>query len=202
MSKSIRSKFGVRMLLVFGAMLSTLMLVGCVVNEEDDMDSSYTYTGRIVTIGSQTWMAENLDRATSNSKCYDNKDDYCAQYGRLYSWDAAKTACPAGWHLPSDAEWGTLVNYAGGESVAGQKLKSLNGWRNAGNGTDDYGFSALPGGWCQISSVHVGNRGFWWSSTETGKSEAWWRSLFFGDGKVGMESLPKTYMASVRCVQN
>jgi uncharacterized protein (TIGR02145 family) len=104
-------------------------------------------TYKTVKIGEQTWMAENLNYKTDRSWCYDdyeNDENKCKAYGRLYGWDAAKTACPKGWHLPSKAEWNSLIEAAGGKNVAGKVLKSTSGWEK--NGSDILGFSALPGG--------------------------------------------------------
>jgi uncharacterized protein (TIGR02145 family) len=131
-------------------------------------DDNYVYTGGTVRIGNQTWMAKNLDRATTNSKCYNNSIDSCAKYGRLYNWNDAKSACPSGWHLPSDAEWTQLTDYVGGASTAGKKLKSTSGWYNNGNGTDEYRVSALPGGigYSDGNFGYAGYYGYWWSSTE------------------------------------
>jgi len=111
-------------------------------------------------------MAENLNCNVEGSVCFDA--DSCEKYGRLYDWDAAKKACPSGWHLPSDAEWTALENYVGGSSVAGTKLKSTSGWYNNGNGMDEVGFSALPGGHgTDYNSFRsAGNIGNWWSATE------------------------------------
>jgi len=164
---------------------------------------SYTYSGPIATIGSQKWMAQNLDRATANSKCYKNSADSCAKYGRLYTWDDAKAACPSGWHLPSDAEWQMLVDYAGGDAVAGGKLKSTSGWYNNGNGTNAFGFSALPGG----SEIHIatpltlGCDGHWWSATENTAERAWRRNMNCHDEGVDRDYYLKAYLLSVRCVQ-
>ena len=101
-------------------------------------------TYKTVTIGKQTWMAENLNYKTRYSFCYNNKAEYCDKYGRLYTWDFAMEACPAGWGLPSLEEFQVLVATIGGLSTAGKVLKSTEGWKDGGNGTDDYGFSALP----------------------------------------------------------
>ena len=105
-------------------------------------------------------MAENLNyrytAATSldsSSFCYNNKESNCAKYGRLYTWNAAKKACPAGWHLPSKVEFEMLINLVGGKSTAGKVLKSKKGWDYSDNGTDDFGFSALPAG-DRISKGH------------------------------------------------
>ncbi|MDR2693725.1 MAG: hypothetical protein LBB74_05870 [Chitinispirillales bacterium] len=126
-----------------------------------------------VRIGAKTWMAENLNISTANSWCYDNDNSNCVKYGRLYTWEAAKTACPAGWHLPTKANWDDLVTAAGGESFAGKKLKAKSGWGwnydddVSGNGTDVYGFSALPGGRRDADGgFHgAGAGGSWWTAT-------------------------------------
>ena len=116
-------------------------------------DSRDQKTYRTVTIGGKKWMAENLNYATTNSWCY--KNGYCTEYGRLYDWISVQEACPSGWRLPTNEDWENLLQAVGGWSVAGGKLKSKIGWvdKNAveigtpGNGTDDFGFSALPGAW-------------------------------------------------------
>jgi len=163
-------------------------------------DSRDGKTYKKVKIGTQTWMAENLDRATANSMCYEN----CVKYGRLYTWPDAKTACPSGWHLPRDAEWQTLVDYAGGDAVAGGKLKSTSGWSN--NGTNAFGFSALPGGAGDSDGGFdgVGSYGFWWSATESSSSAelAWFRNMISYLESVLRFEYYKTSLMSVRCVQN
>ena len=98
---------------------------------------------KIVTIGSQIWMAQNLNYDEKNSYCYGNKDENCSQYGRLYY---GTNHCPAGWHLPTIDEWNVLIGFVGGASVAGKMLKSASGWNEFGNGIDAYEFSALPAG--------------------------------------------------------
>jgi uncharacterized protein (TIGR02145 family) len=156
---------------------------------------------RTVKVGDQTWMAENLNFNASGSACYANDPSNCDTYGRLYDWNTARAACPAGWRLPSDADWETLINFVG--SNAGTKLKSRTGWHNNGNGTDDFGFSALPGGFGWDGSFgNVGYRGYWWSATEYDASNAWSRPMYWGSSDVYRWDFNKTYQFSVRCLQD
>ena len=133
---------------------------------------SLYYEGRTyktVVIGRQTWMAENLNYNASGSKCYNNSESNCTTYGRLYNWETAKAVCPYGWHLPTQADWEVMTAYIGGSSIEGRKLKARSGWNNNGNGTDEYGFSALPGGRGSSggSFNDVGDSGHWWSASES-----------------------------------
>jgi len=159
----------------------------------------------VVKIGNQTWMKENLDYNASGSKCYDNNPTNCNIYGRLYDWNTARTVCPSGWHLPTDAEWTTLINYAGGSSNAGGKLKALRGWSNSGNGEDDYKFSALPGGGGHSDGRFSGNGnyGHWWSASEYGSNNYayFWRMNYYGEN-VDKDFDDKSNLLSVRCLQN
>jgi len=159
---------------------------------------------KTVKIGKQTWMAENLNYEAPGSKCYDNNPANAQKYGRLYDWDTAKKACPPGWHLPSDAEWQELVDFAGGEDIAGERLKATNGWDENGNGTDEFGFSALPGGYgySNVKFDYVGKLGYWWSAAEFGASYAWLRSMYSSRAVVGRYKGVKSYYMSVRCSQD
>jgi len=126
---------------------------------------------RIVKIGNQWWMAENLDYRTEHSLCYDGQKTYCVDYGSLYKKEDALVVCPTGWHLPSSNEWRELFAAVGGEKNAGLRLKSIDGWR-AGSGIDAYGFSALPGGinhgYLGITKgyVYLLQGTFFWTSSE------------------------------------
>jgi uncharacterized protein (TIGR02145 family) len=168
-------------------------------------------TYKTVVIENQTWMAENLNFQTSSgSWCYENSADSCAKYGRLYTWSAAKTTCPNGWHLPSNLEWGILVDYAGGENVAGKKLKSTSGWNwndddnVSGNGTDDFGFSALPGGFRRSggSFGYAGQYGGWWTATEYDSDDADYRGIRYNGDDVDEDTYGKSFGLSVRCVKD
>ncbi len=101
-------------------------------------------TYKTVKIGSQTWMAQNLNYEMGNSYCFGDDSTNCAKYGRFYRWDASNTACPEGWYLPSKAEWDTLIAAVGGNRTAGAVLKSSSGWADCGDGLDAVSFSALP----------------------------------------------------------
>jgi uncharacterized protein (TIGR02145 family)/uncharacterized repeat protein (TIGR02543 family) len=163
-------------------------------------------------IGTQIWMGENLNYAADGSVCYQNSADSCAKYGRMYDWGTAKTVCPTLWHLPSDAEWTQLTDFIGDSSTAGKALKSTSGWynngNNNGNGTDEYGFAALPGGIVYDDGnlgefCCTGIGGFWWSATEGEISIAWSRIIYNTEGAVQrIDEGSAINMFSVRCVQD
>ena len=163
-------------------------------------------TYKTTVIGGKRWMAENLNDKTSNgSWCYENDDIYCKKYGRLYDWETAMAVCPAGWHLASNREWDILVTEAGGDQIAGKKLKAKTGWNKGDNGTDDYGFSALPGGDRSLdgdfSPVGIGNFGYWWTSTGgDGSDGAIVRRMSNWDSKVHVTGFVSGVGCSVRCV--
>jgi len=164
---------------------------------------------RTVKIGEQVWMAENLAFVAEGSQCYDNDESNGKKYGRLYNWDTAMIVCPKGWHLPSDKEWQILVDFAGGEKIAGKKLKSKIGWNKNGNGTDDFGFSALPGGYGGSDGscfYDVGDSGYWWSSSlelESNANYAYYRSMDYDYESVHWLINYKSYrLFSVRCLQD
>ena len=121
-----------------------------------------------IKIGNKIWMAENLNYETGNSWCYDNSISNCDKYGRLYDWNTAMNACPSGWRLSTRSDWDELVAAVGG-AHSGTRLKAKQpDW----NGTDEYGFSALPSGiYFNGSAVKsYGLYGFggsiWWTATE------------------------------------
>jgi len=170
-----------------------------------DIRDGKTY--KTVKLDNQTWMAENLNYDAKDSKCYDNKSDNCKKYGRLYDWETAKKACPNGWHLPSKKEWETLD--ADSDKKAGNRLKAKSGWSNNGNGTDDYSFSALPGGGYSDgfgisaeSFYSVGNYGYWWSGSKYG-DDAYHRIMSYESEDARWDyGSGKSYSFSVRCIQD
>jgi uncharacterized protein (TIGR02145 family) len=160
---------------------------------------------KTVTIGTQTWMAQNLDYfeewvgPTRGNKCYNNKDENCEKYGRLYEWDDAIRLCPDGWHLPTTAEWNTLISFVGAD--AGTKLKSTSDWRE-GAGTDIYGFGALPGGVLIGEYGEINTNGYWWTATEDRASNSYEVRINNGNGvQVDWWWDNKTKQYSIRCVK-
>jgi len=181
----------------------------------------------MVTIGGLKWMTENLNVETKYccSWCYGEDGPVrvdgewktltsseiqanCAKYGRLYYWYGAKPACQSiGKRLPTNEEWYALVRAVG--SPAGKKLKSTSGWNDfngqSGNGTDDFGFSALPGGYSgeDGGSLYAGDFGGWWTATEYGRNDAYrWIITKMPDenGSSDYRSTNEGY--SVRCVED
>ncbi len=153
-------------------------------------------------IGSQTWFAENLNYDTSGSKCYGDNPSNCQKYGRLYNWNTAMKACPSGWHLPSKDEAEAWEKFFGGSNVAGKMLKATSGWNYDGNGTDDLGFSALPGGGIFGGSIGIlGDYGGWWSSSEH-NNDAHYRSIYYLNGRVDWSYADKSCLISVRCLKD
>ena len=194
------------------------------------IDSRDGQTYRIATIGTQTWMAENLNYDTNNSYCYDDNASNCIKNGRLYTWAAAMDSvgtwstnskgcgygtacsptypvrgiCPEGWHLPTDAEFETLFTAVGGQSTAGKMLKSTSGWYSSGNGTDAYSFSALPAGYRSNSGYFYYGVGsaFFWSSTEYSSSDAYLMYLYYNDDDAYLSNFIENFGFSVRCVKD
>ncbi|MDA3881321.1 MAG: FISUMP domain-containing protein [Prolixibacteraceae bacterium] len=147
---------------------------------------------------------------------------YYETYGVLYNWTAASNACPDNWHLPTDEEWKQLEMYigmsqsdadaTGYRGTEGEKLKATSGWNSNGNGTDEYGFSALPGG-LRFDNHYVGypgrvngvhDKGYWWSATmnESDNSTAWYRRLTDDESGVRRSDFNRDGGHSVRCVRD
>jgi uncharacterized protein (TIGR02145 family) len=174
-------------------------------------DSRDSKRYKTVDIGTQTWMAENLNYNVSGSKCPNNNTSNCTIYGRQYNWLTATTVCPTGWHLPSFSEWLVLAAFIGGDNQ-GQKLKAKSGWNNNGNGTDDYGFAALPGGYvcynCDSFLLipvdtypDIGDAGYWWTDTEAG-SLAYYMIMYKDSRTLMYDSWDRSDMNSIRCLKN
>lgn len=167
-------------------------------------DSRDGYVYPLVKIGSQIWMAKNLNyNSTYGSFCYEDDTSNCDRYGRLYDWETALTACPNGWHLPSLDEWLDLLEWA--SPNPGLNLKSISGWNENGNGRDSFGFAVLPAGRL-YAGEHYGHIGFHtslWSSDEKDANQAGYiRFEYFHDGFNEFNADKWTSAFSVRCIQD
>lgn len=152
---------------------------------------------KVKDINGTKWFVQNLNYAIEEtSMCYDREDENCKLYGRLYKFDAAQTACPEGTHLSTDDEWKDLETLAGGASEAAEKLRS--------NGSDDYAFTVLFGGYTNKNgiSVIVGEGAYFWTDKETNDGRGVARSMFSTDRDVNSMPVEKSFAMSVRCVVN
>jgi uncharacterized protein (TIGR02145 family) len=138
--------------------------------------------------------------------CYYNNDPAIGlKYGKLYNWYALndpRGLAPAGWTLPGDADWATLVNNLGGQGAAGSKMKSNGRWNGGNNGTDESGFTGFPGGYRVENGtfVNIGDIGIWWSSEENNPLSAIDHYLSQSNS-LGRSSSPKQRGESVRCLR-
>ncbi len=225
--------------------ISGILLIfgnSCKKDEEDksivkDFDGNVYHT---VIIGTQTWMVENLRTTKYNdgtiisnvtgtnewlslstpAYCWYNNDEitYKETYGALYNWYTIKTGklCPSGWHVPTDAEWKILIDYLGGENMAGIKLKEIGRmhwnkptpihWSSTDTLVDNSsGFTALPGG-CRDNHngifEFIGNNGYWWSSSDWVDLGALGRTMSYDYSIASSYPFSKKFGFSVRCVND
>jgi uncharacterized protein (TIGR02145 family) len=173
--------------------------------------NGYTYSSVVLGNG-QEWMSENLrtanyrngdpiptglDQATwiatsvGAYAIYNNDLANNDIYGKLYNGNAVtdpRNVCPIGWHVPTDGEWSTLTDYLGGDNVAGGKMKTTTGWNDyegqSGNGTNESGFSGLPGGtrggggFSPSGFAFLGFHGFWWCTSDISSYGVSWRIIY------------------------
>ena len=175
---------------------------------------------KTVTIGSQTWMVENLKTTrylngdligTTNPPtknisgesspkyqwAYGGDENNVATYGRLYTWFAItdkRKIAPKGWHIPTSQDWKILEDFLGGRDIAAEKLKESN----------ENGFAALPGGYYSNYGYfyHLGTVGFWWSYTEQPKQSDWYYLLTYKCGPVAFIGDYRNLALSVRCIKD
>lgn len=189
-----------------------------------------------VTIGTQTWMSENLNTNTFRNGdpipqaktaedwkkageqqkpawCFYNNDPKNElKYGKLYNWYAVNDArglAPEGWHIPSNDEWTILETSLGDWKKSGNKLKTISGWLSNGNGSNETGFSGVPGGYRLDNGdfLGIGADGQWWSSTEEfqlveSTAAAWYRSLEDRNSYINKDWKRQPIGLSVRCIKD
>lgn len=178
-----------------------------VVKKNEVKDSRDKQVYRTVKIAGKTWLGDNLNYNSEGSFCLKDNDDNCAAYGRLYTWEAAQVACPAGFHLPSHEEFESLWTAAGADFNAGYLVKTTYGWKGNTNGNDTLKFSAMAAG-NRFDDGTYGNLekfAFFWTSDDKldgipgGSARVWYltnKSMAFS-----YTSKPKDFGFSVRCVK-
>ncbi len=173
-------------------------------------------TYKTVKIGSQIWMAENLNYEFLDSYCVDDDRENLKKYGRLYTYKSAQVARPDGWHIPSEEEWDELEKFVantlfrGDKDYVGYALKSRSGWEEyedegkPGNGSDAFGFGALPAGYRNGDGTFGGvlECARFWCSLEDGANCAYDRELYYSDTVLYTDDDNKGYALSVRCVKD
>ncbi len=203
----------------FAIIAFSFLLSAC---SESFTDSRDGQSYGVVKIGEQTWMAENLNFETAGSFCPEGDSRNCKRLGRLYSWVEAKSVCPDGWRLPTSADFAQILaqsldgNPGAVSNEAGAKLKSRDGWFKKGNGSDEFGFNALPAGYrVAISKADdgtisggkfdgIGGYAYFWSATEDAEnpeSNAYYMFLAFNSKSASVNSFSKSDLRSVRCVR-
>lgn len=191
------------------------------------MEAQDGKTYKTAKIGNQTWIAENLDVSVyrngdtipqvqdpkkwsslkTGAWCYyDGKKESGEKYGKLYNWYAVvdpRGLAPEGWHVSTDADWTKLAEFLGGKIGSAARIKSTSGWNRNGNGINETGFNALPGGTRSINEQYsfAGNYGFWWTSTEYDSFSGWNRFLGFSNTDINRSTGWKQFGSSVRCVK-
>jgi uncharacterized protein (TIGR02145 family) len=211
-------------------------LVGCAAKNPTGPNGANTVTdidGNVyhsVTIGTQTWMAENLkttrlrdgtaiplvndstdwSNLTTPGYCwYNDSAIYGNTYGALYNWFAVNTGklAPIGWHVPKDTEWTVLTTYLGGDKAAGGPLKDTGTtyWLSPNGGaTNSSGFSALPGGCRRYDGSFgtMGNNGYWWSATAYNATYSWNYGITYGNAFMFRGYFDYRCGFTVRCVRD
>jgi uncharacterized protein (TIGR02145 family) len=211
----------------------SVLINGCKKIDDTITGTVKDYDGNVyhtVKIGDQTWMVENLKTKHYNdgveinyvdnnatwgtltipAYCwYDNNEDGYKDYGALYNWYAASSSklCPAGWHVPSQSEWETLVTYLGGYDLAGGKLKESGTahWVSPNTSADNSsGFTGLPSGshYTNGSFYYLGKFGWIWSITESSATEAWHIYMQYNTGAIVGKAGTKADGFAVRCIKD
>lgn len=210
-----------------------ILILSC---SKDDTSSDTTepnYDMPTILVGTQEWMQTNLDVTTyrngdeipevtnhnewiyltTGAWCYyENNSENGKTYGKLYNWYAVndpRGLAPSGWHVPSDAEWTALIDYLGGNKVAGGKMKATTNWSDPNtDANNSSGFTGLPGGFRFHSNSIIfasnGFVGYWWSSSESeySKNSAGFFYMDYDSSSATIGGYDKTMGLSVRCLKD
>ncbi len=196
-----------------------LILSGCSKNEDTPepgvttgtfIDSRDQQVYDWVKIGTQTWMTENLAyKLDSGCWVFDNNESNAKVYGYLYTWEFAQTIAPKGWHLPSQDEWQTLVDYLGGADEAYDKLleSGVTHWFSPNSGNNESKFTALPSGYFDQrdnSFNYLGHLTMFHSSTESSSRPTFGIGMILNPNypESLIEGRPKMLALPIRCIKN
>ena len=191
------------LLIIIVALISNNIFYGQETGTFTDSRDGNTY--KTVKLGENWWFAENLRFKTDNSWAYGDDENNVALYGRLYTFEAARKACPAGWHLAKETEWTSLSSLMD-EKKTGGKLKAVDHWEAPNEGADNsLKFNGLPGGYRTPDGkfVDMGKIAAFWSDTDDANSNTAWRIYLLYDNTGIMRGMDlKTHGFSVRCVKD
>ncbi|MCD6345792.1 MAG: hypothetical protein J7L96_00085 [Bacteroidales bacterium] len=192
------------------------------INYGELIDSRNGKTYRTVQLGTQIWMADNLNYPNGHGACWKGIESYCDTYGYLYTWHGANIACPHGWHLPTEQDWQTLELFLGVAQITiesyqsrgitmnvGGRLKDTRLWESPNEGaTNETGFSAIPGSqrywdgsWDDEGPSHTVH---YWTATEStyDSNNVYYRTLYNDDVGITRGSIRKDVAFSVRCIKD
>jgi len=157
---------------------------------------------KIVKIGNQVWMAENLAfNVKDGSWPLEYKKENEIKYGLLYTWDAAQKSCPAGWHLPTIGEWQILIDYLGEKAISNGAHADGLGWKHKNNATNSSGFSVLPGGYVDAEGFFSEQLASFWTSSEKGK-ESWYINIDLNSIMTNQKDCKGYACFSIRCIKD
>jgi len=171
------------------------------VKQETFVDKRDGKSYKLVIIGNQTWMTENLSyKTTSGSWSYDNDSLNDLKYGRLYNYQTACNTCPQGWHLPTDAEWKTLESYFGINS----SQIDLIGLRGTNESRDFISnLNWIPGGYVSGNLFTEKEENmYFWTSSNNNLMNAYYRKISFQEIGIYRNSMSKSSGLSIRCIKD
>jgi uncharacterized protein (TIGR02145 family) len=204
-------------LLVLTGVYFLLTRTGILENLQGNVKDADGNVYETIEIGEQVWLTENLKVETvsqGETWCYEEEEENCEEYGRLYNLEAAQVACPKGWALPTDTDWQNLEKFVDDSNLMAAKLKSKVGWdleqerdteiadKEKLQPLDEYAFSALPGGHYYdgyFYDLNIG--GYWWSSTTEDHGAGWSRVMHYDSNEFFRQTFGPEHGFSVRCIK-
>jgi len=195
---------GIKRSVAFAAFAAFVVTVAAQTGTFTDKRNGRTY--ETIKVGAKTWMADNINIETGNSWCYDGDSSNCNAYGRLYDWEAAKTACPEGWRLPTLKELSIFVKAVSDNEAAEKRARAKKISDEGGNASDERKLPAiLGGGRYHIGGeyTNIGGYSYWWASAEkSNQYAAYYRYVNYGNENIADDFDIREYGFSVRCLRD